>query len=108
MNNERKGDHPMRRGLGAIVTGSTSGSGLAIAQALAGAATNVMLNRFGERDAIESLRRELAAESAVQLACSAADMSKPAEIAQMVAQAEAAFGSVDVLINTPACSSWHR
>ena len=89
----------MQRGLGAIVTGSTSGIGLAIAQALARAGTNVMLNGFGDRDAIEALRRELAAETGVQVAYSAADMSKPAEIAQMVAQAETDFGSVDILVN---------
>lgn len=89
----------MQRGLGAIVAGSTSGIGLAIAQALARAGTNVMLNGFGDRDAIEALRRELVAETGVQVAYSAADMSKPAEIAQMVAQAETDFGSVDILVN---------
>lgn len=84
---------------GAIVTGSTSGIGLAIAQALAGAGTNVMLNGFGDPEAIEALRRQLADETGVQVAYSAADMRQPAEIAQMVAQAEEAFGSVDILVN---------
>ena len=83
----------------AIVTGSTSGIGLAIAQALAGAGTNVMLNGFGDPEAIETLRRQLADETGVQVLYSAADMSQPAEIAQMVAQADEAFGSVDILVN---------
>jgi len=84
---------------GAIVTGSTSGIGLAIAQALARAGHPVMLNGFGDAAAIESLRAGLAAETGMQVAYSAADMRQPAEIAQMVAQAEAEFGSVDVLVN---------
>ncbi len=84
---------------GAIVTGSTSGIGLAIAQALARAGHNVMLNGFGDAAAVEALRAGLAAETGSKVAYSAADMSKPAEIAQMVAQAEAAFGSVDILVN---------
>ena len=85
--------------LGAIVTGSTSGIGLAIAQALARSGHSVMLNGFGDAQAIESLRAGLAAETGMQVAYSAADMSKPTEIAQMVAQAEVAFGSVDILVN---------
>ena len=89
----------MQRGLGAIVTGSTSGIGLAIAQALARAGHGVMLNGFGDAAEIEALRAGLAAETGVPVVYSGADMSKPAEIAAMVAQAEAAFGSVDVLVN---------
>ena len=65
----------MQRGLGAIVTGSASGIGFAIAQALARAGTHVMINGFGDRGAIEVLRRDLAAETGVQVACSDADMS---------------------------------
>ncbi len=66
----------MQRGRAAIVTGSTSGIGLAIAQALARTGTNVMLNGFGNREAIEALRRELAAETSVQVAYSAADAGR--------------------------------
>jgi 3-hydroxybutyrate dehydrogenase len=91
--------YPMSTALGAIVTGSTSGIGLAIAQALARSGHSVMLNGFGEAKAIETLRAGLAADTGMQVAYSAADMSKPAEIAQMVAQAEAALGSVDILVN---------
>ncbi len=92
-------EQPMLHGLGAIVTGSTSGIGLAIAQALAHQGANVMLNGFGERDAIEAQRHALAAETGVQVAYSAADMRQPAEIAAMVAQAEQQFGRVDILVN---------
>jgi 3-hydroxybutyrate dehydrogenase len=84
---------------GAIVTGSTSGIGLAIAQALARAGHGVMLNGFGDAPAIEALRAGLAAETGSPVAYSAADMRKPDEIAQMVASAEATFGSVDILVN---------
>ncbi len=89
----------MSTALGAIVTGSTSGIGLAIAQALARAGHPVMLNGFGDVQAIETLRAGLAADTGVQVAYSAADMSKPTEIAQLVADAEAAFGGVDILVN---------
>jgi 3-hydroxybutyrate dehydrogenase len=89
----------MTKKQGAIVTGSTSGIGLAIAQALAGAGMNVMLNGFGDPEAIEALRQQLADDAGVQVLYSAADMRQPAEIAQMVAQAEEAFGGVDILVN---------
>jgi 3-hydroxybutyrate dehydrogenase len=85
--------------LGAIVTGSTSGIGLAIAQALARAGHPVMLNGFGDAQAIETLRAGLAADTGVQVAYNAADMNKPVEIALLVAHAEAAFGGVDILVN---------
>ena len=83
----------------AIVTGSTSGIGLAIAQSLARARFDVMLNGFGDAEAIEATRASLAGETGVQVLHSAADMTRPAEIAQMVRQAEQAFGRVDVLVN---------
>lgn len=83
----------------AIVTGSTSGIGEGIATALAAAGYNVMLNGFGDPTAIATLQATLASTYNVQTAHSAADMSQPAEIRQMVADAVAAFGSVDVLVN---------
>ena len=83
----------------ALVTGSTSGIGLGIAQAFAGSGMNVMLNGLGDRDAIEKLRLSLEGEHGVKALYSAADMTKPAEIAQMVADAEKAFGRLDVLVN---------
>ncbi len=86
-------------GKSAIVTGSTSGIGLGIARAFAAAGMNVMLNGFGDRNEIETTRAELAKACDVKTAYSAADMSKPAEIAGMVADTRNAFGSVDVLVN---------
>ena len=83
----------------AVVTGSTSGIGLAVARALAGEGANVMLNGFGEPDAIEGLRAAIEGEFGVRALHSRADMTRPGEIAAMIAEAEAAFGSVDVLVN---------
>ncbi|MBX6367677.1 MAG: 3-hydroxybutyrate dehydrogenase [Rhodospirillales bacterium] len=87
------------QGKAAIVTGSTSGIGLAIATRFAREGAKVMLNGFGEKDAIEKLRRGLADETGVEVRFSPADMSKPAEIRAMVAEAEEAFGAVDILVN---------
>ena len=71
----------MLTGKSAIVTGSTSGIGLAIAQALAGAGCNVMLNGFGDDDAIEGLRTAIETEHRVRASYCGADMTKPDEIA---------------------------
>jgi 3-hydroxybutyrate dehydrogenase len=83
----------------AVVTGSTSGIGLAYARALAAEGANVMINGFGDTAAIEGERAKIESEFGVKAVYSAADMTKPAEITAMVADAEKAFGSVDVLIN---------
>jgi len=83
----------------AVVTGSTSGIGLAIARALAAEGANITLNGFGSPDDIEKERAGLEAEFGVKAAYSAADMTKPADIAAMIATAEATFGSVDILVN---------
>lgn len=80
----------------AIVTGSTSGIGLGIARSLAAAGMNVMLNGFGNAD---EARREIIENFGVKAEYSPADMSKPAEIAQMIEAARTAFGRVDVLVN---------
>ena len=83
----------------ALVTGSTSGIGLGIARSLAGAGANVMLNGFGDKGLIETLVAELASNFKVKASYSAADMSKPAEIAAMVAQVKGELGGVDILVN---------
>jgi 3-hydroxybutyrate dehydrogenase len=83
----------------AIVTGSTSGIGLGIATALAAEGCDVMLNGFGDAGAIEALRARLAAEHGVRVAYSPADMSKPAQIREMVAATAKEFGGVDILVN---------
>ena len=83
----------------AVVTGSTSGIGLAIARALAREGANVVINGFGLGEDVEMERAAIESEFAVTAHYSPADMTRPGEIATMIADAEKAFGSVDVLIN---------
>ena len=87
------------KGKVAIVTGSTSGIGLGIATAFAVEGCTVMLNGLGEAAAIEKLRAGLAAEHHVEVAYSPADMSKPAQIRELVADTVRRFGGVDILVN---------
>jgi 3-hydroxybutyrate dehydrogenase len=87
------------KGKNALVTGSTSGIGLAMARAMAAAGANVTLNGLGDSTSIEELRASLESEFKVRIAFSPADMTKPAEIAAMVREAEARFGSLDILVN---------
>jgi 3-hydroxybutyrate dehydrogenase len=83
----------------AIVTGSTSGIGSGIAAALAEAGADVVLNGFGDAGHIEGMRLDLATRCGVRVGLSGADMTRPAEIAAMVREAEAAFGRLDILVN---------
>ena len=83
----------------ALVTGSTSGIGAGIAEALARDGCNVTLNGFGDAAAIEAQRRRLATAHGVEVRYDGADMTQPAAIAAMVEKAVAAFGSVDILVN---------
>jgi 3-hydroxybutyrate dehydrogenase len=83
----------------AVITGSTSSIGLAIGRALAAEGASVMLNGFGEADAIEAARGAIEADYGVKALYSAADMTSPAEIAAMIGEAEQAFGAVDILVN---------
>jgi 3-hydroxybutyrate dehydrogenase len=89
----------MLKGKTALVTGSTSGIGLATARALAKDGTNIMLNGFGDKAEIEKLRAGLEKEFGVKALYSPADMSKPAEIADMIRATEKSFGALDVLVN---------
>ncbi len=89
----------MLNGRNAVITGSTSGIGLGTARALAKAGANVMLNGFGTPGEIEALRTRIETECGVKALYSPADMTKPAEIARMIADAEARLGSVDILVN---------
>ncbi|MBS0532536.1 MAG: 3-hydroxybutyrate dehydrogenase [Proteobacteria bacterium] len=89
----------MLKGKTALVTGSTSGIGLATARALAADGANIMLNGFGDKAEIEKLRAGLEKEFGIKAKYSPADMSKPGEIADMVAATEKEFGSLDVLVN---------
>ncbi|HVH75405.1 MAG TPA: 3-hydroxybutyrate dehydrogenase [Stellaceae bacterium] len=87
------------QGKTAIVTGSTGGIGLGIAEALAAAGCNLMLNGFGDPGEIEKLRAGLAAKHRVEVAYGAADVSRPAEIRDLVADTARRFGGVDILVN---------
>jgi 3-hydroxybutyrate dehydrogenase len=89
----------MLKAKSALVTGSTSGIGLAIARAMAAQGANVTINGFGDKAAIEKERCGIEKEFGVKAVYSAADMTKPAEIADMVKTAEKTFGSLDVLVN---------
>lgn len=82
-----------------IVTGSTSGIGLGMAEAFAAQGMNVMLNGFGDKAEIEAIRARLAAEHGIDAAYHGADMTKPAEIADLFKTAERTFGTVDVIVN---------
>ncbi|RAK56752.1 3-hydroxybutyrate dehydrogenase [Phenylobacterium deserti] len=87
------------KGQAAIVTGSTSGIGQAMARALARQGVDVVLNGFGEAAAIESDRAALEAETGVRVRYHSADMFKPEQIAELVAFAQAEFGRLDILVN---------
>jgi 3-hydroxybutyrate dehydrogenase len=83
----------------ALVTGSTSGLGLAMATALARAGADVMLNGLGEADEIEATRAGLERKSGRRILFDGADMTRPEQIAAMVKRAEAEFGGLDILVN---------
>ena len=83
----------------AIVTGSTSGIGLAIAQSLAMAGHAVMMNGLGEPAQIEAERAAIEQEAGVPVAFHGADMSDPDQIADLVDATKARFGQVDIVVN---------
>jgi 3-hydroxybutyrate dehydrogenase len=83
----------------AVVTGSTSGIGLAVARALAKEGADVMINGFGAPDAIEAERAKIEADFKVKCVYNGADMSKGEEVQAMIADATARLGTVDILVN---------
>jgi 3-hydroxybutyrate dehydrogenase len=83
----------------ALVTGSTSGIGLGIAEALAAAGANVILNGLDEADQVEEFRSRLAATNGVSVSYYRADMSKPDKIEAMMSQVLEKSGSIDILVN---------
>jgi 3-hydroxybutyrate dehydrogenase len=98
-------DRPVRlskrplAGRTALVTGSTSGIGLGVAEAFAAQGANVVLNGFGDPKAIERTRAQLAAEHEIDAIYSDADLSDPSAIAGMMAFARDVLGPVDILVN---------
>jgi 3-hydroxybutyrate dehydrogenase len=86
-------------GKSAVVTGSTSGIGLAIAHALAAQGAQVMINGFGEDEAIATALAELTSASGAQALHDPADMTRPDEIAAMIRRAHDAWGGPDILVN---------
>jgi 3-hydroxybutyrate dehydrogenase len=89
----------MLKGKSALVTGSTSGIGLGIARALGAQGCSIMLNGFGDADAIERLRHGMAAEFCVTVAYNGADMTRPSEIGELVQATVGQLGGIDILIN---------
>jgi 3-hydroxybutyrate dehydrogenase len=83
----------------AVLTGSTSGIGQAMAHALAREGVNIVLNGLGDPAQIEADRAALEKEAGVRVLYHGADMTRPAEIADMIATAEREFGRLDILFN---------
>jgi 3-hydroxybutyrate dehydrogenase len=97
--NRGKRSTDVLKGKSAVVTGSTSGIGAGIAEALAREGVRVMINGFGDADRIEKQRRALERLSGAPALYDAADMTKPDQITAMIERAAATFGGVDILAN---------
>ncbi|ESQ84818.1 cytochrome C biogenesis protein CcmE [Asticcacaulis sp. AC466] len=83
----------------ALVTGSTSGIGLAIARGLAAQGAKIMLNGMGDPAAIEAERSGLAKEFGVEVLFNGADLTKPDQIAALISEIDSKLGGVDILVN---------
>jgi 3-hydroxybutyrate dehydrogenase len=93
-----KSDHALN-GKVALVTGSTSGIGLGVARALAAAGAEIVLNGFGRPEDISVAQAQIEQEFRVRTLYLGADMSKPGEIADLMAKAFDGFGRLDILVN---------
>ncbi len=89
----------MLKGKTAVVTGSTSGIGLGIAEGFAKEGVNLVLNGFGDAAEIETIRAGLASKFGIKVTYDGADMSKPEQIEAMMKKAAEDFGGVDILVN---------
>ena len=83
----------------ALVTGSTSGIGEGVARALAAAGCDVVLNGFGDAEAIEALRSSIESDHKVKCLYTGADMTRPADVEAMFASVREKLGPVDILVN---------
>ena len=103
--NSTGADSRAARGIGdlkgqvAVITGSTSGIGLALARAVAAGGGDVVLNGLGDPAEIERTRADLEASSGVRVLYHPADMTRGDEIADMIAFAERELGRLDILVN---------
>ncbi len=89
----------MLKGKTALVTGSTSGIGLGVAQALAAQGAHIVMNGFGEVDAPRAAIEAAGQTHGVRVGYHGADMSRASEIEDMMRYASAEFGRVDILVN---------
>ena len=89
----------MLKGKNALITGSTSGIGLGIAEGFAKEGVNLVLNGFGDAAEIEKLRADLAAKYGIKVLYDGADMSKPEQIEAMMHKAQKDLGGIDILVN---------
>ena len=87
------------KGKHALVTGSTSGIGLGIAEGLAKEGVHLVLNGFGEAHEIEALRQRLASDYGVKVIYDGADMSQGADIARMMIEVADKTGGLDIVVN---------
>jgi 3-hydroxybutyrate dehydrogenase len=87
------------RGQVAVITGSTSGIGLGLAETLAQQGVNIVLNGLGDPEAIEATRAGMSARNGVEVLYHDADMTQPHRIADMVSSTRNAFGRLDILVN---------
>jgi 3-hydroxybutyrate dehydrogenase len=96
---ENINSEPFLKGKVSLITGSTSGIGLGIARALAAAGSDIVLNGFGKAEEVAQAQAQIAANFSVQVSYSPADMSKSADIREMIEKVLQSAGRLDILVN---------
>jgi 3-hydroxybutyrate dehydrogenase len=94
-----RGNYSMLSGRTAVITGSTSGLGLAMAEAFAQAGCHIVLNGFGDKDSILQCKRQMEKVSGTSALYHPADVSRAEDCAAIIQTATEHFGGVDVLVN---------